>query len=160
MKKLLGIIVLGLLLSGNAYADADNNLRGIKEFQLLVDHNGCNKDNFSKEITTNTKYLISNSKIKLSDIAKETLYLSIFSNSGEESGTPMCASYIKLEVYSFGMVENSVGQERFHTRISYKKSALAWHIGSDHMDRHRDAISRNFDQWIKEFIIDWSEAQN
>ena len=159
MKKAILILIAGLLLSTNAYADADNNLRGIKEFNLLVDHNGCNKDNFSKEITTNTKYLISNSKIKLSDKAKEVLYLNIFSSSGEESGTP-CASYIKLEVYSFGMVENSVGQERLYTRTSYKKNALAWHTGSDYEDKHRDAISRNFDQWIKEFIIDWSEAQN
>ena len=74
INKLFGIIFVGLLLSCVVYADEDNNLKGIKEFKLLVDHNGCNKDNYSKEMLTNAKYLISNSKIKLSDKANETLY--------------------------------------------------------------------------------------
>ena len=50
INKLFGIIFVGLLLSCVVYADEDNN--------------GCNKDNYSKEMVTNAKYLISNSKIK------------------------------------------------------------------------------------------------
>ena len=87
INKLFGIIFAGLLLSFVFYTDEDNN--------------GCNKDNYSKEIVTNAKYLISNSKIKLSDKVNETLYLNIFTSSGEETGTPICASHLKLEVYSY-----------------------------------------------------------
>ena len=145
INKLFGIIFVGLLLSCVVYADEDNNLKGIKEFKLLVDHNGCNKDNYSKEMLTNAKYLISNSKIKLSDNANETLYLNIFTSSGEETSTPICASHLKLKVYSYGYVENSVGQKRFSTRLSYNKSAIAWHTGSTYEDRHRDSTTQQFD---------------
>ena len=160
MKKLLGIIVVGLLLSGNAYADSDNNLKGIKEFKLLVDHNGCNKQNFENELTTNAKYLISNSKIKLTDSAPETLLLSVFSGDGVESDSEICTSYLKLEVYSLGMVKNSVGYERLAVRVSYKLGAIAWNTGSGYETTHRDRVIRNFDQFIKRFIVDWNEAQN
>ena len=34
MKKLLGIVVLGLLLSGNAYADTWQGLKDINKFNL------------------------------------------------------------------------------------------------------------------------------
>ena len=82
ISKLFGILFVGLLLNCAVYADED--------------HNGCNKDNYSKEMLTNAKYLISNSKIKLSDKANETLYLNIFTSSGEETGTPICTSHLKL----------------------------------------------------------------
>ena len=40
ISKLFGILFVGLLLNCAVYADED--------------HNGCNKDNYSKEMVTNT----------------------------------------------------------------------------------------------------------
>jgi hypothetical protein len=159
MKILLGIVCLSLLLSGNAYSDENNNLRGIKKFNLIVDHAGeCKDENYGKELITNVKHLINNSKIKLSETAKEFLKLSIHTSS-DNNKKKLCVSMINLEIYSFGMVENSVGEQRFHTRVSYKKEALVWDAGFNHHNKHRDRIIRYYDQWIKELILDWSNAQ-
>ncbi len=160
MKKLLGIVVLGLLLITNVSANDDNNLVGIKKFALVADHNeACDGINYTEELLTNAKYLISNSKIKLDNLAQEFLFLKVFTTAGKND-TPLCTSYLELEVYSHGMVENSAGESRLHKRTSYSKSALAYHIGDGYGSNHRDAIIRNFDQWIKQFIIDWNNAQN
>ena len=159
MKKLLGIVVLGLLLSSNAYSESNNNLKGVKEFDLEVSHNGCNDQNFEKELTTNAKYLISNSKIKLSDAAPEMLLLKVLTADGVKQGTNICTSYMKLQVRSYGMVSNSAGYEWYHSKESYRKSGLAWNTGPDYVSRHRDNIIRNFDRYVKEFIIDWNDAQ-
>ena len=52
MKKLLGILVLSLLLSNNAYAlSINNNFERIKEFNLKVIHDGkCQGESYQKEI--------------------------------------------------------------------------------------------------------------
>ena len=65
MKKLLGIIVLGLLLGGNAYAF--NKLKGIYEVDLLVETYGNVEEcSIEKEsIVTAVKYILQNSKIKI-----------------------------------------------------------------------------------------------
>jgi len=159
MKKLLGIVVLGLLLSGNAYANEDNNLRLLKEFNLGVDHFGqCDGENYVKELTTNAKYLFSNSKIKISKKAKE--YISIFVHTlDNEAKSDTCVSKLSLQVYSYGMIENSAGVEWFHSRIAYEKDGLAWNAGNNFKKNHREAIMRAFDQIIKQLIIDWNEAQ-
>ena len=159
MRKLLSFLFLSMIWSNVSFAFALHNLHGIEEFELSVFHeNSCGDMDFSEELSINAKYLIGNSKIKLLEATPEILELSIFTSEGKD--TALCASYIKIRVFSYGVVSNSVGNEYFHERVSYEKTALAWHFGgTDHVDKHRDAIMRRFDQWIKEFIIEWNESQ-
>ena len=153
-------MVLSLLLNLNANASENNNLKLIKEFHLVVDHEGqCGGENYKDELTTNAKYLFSNSKIKLKEFADEYLSLNVFTLEDDAAAGGICVSDIILQVFSYGVIENSAGVGWFHKRMAYEKSAMAWHSGSTYKSRHRDAIIRAFDQYIKQLIIDWNTAQ-
>ena len=160
MKKLLSIVVLSLMLGLNANASENNNLKLIKEFHLVVDHEGqCGGENYKDELTTNAKYLFSNSKIKIKEFADEYISLSVFTLEDDTAAGGICVSDLSFQVFSFGVIENSAGVGWFHERMSYEKSAIAWHSGSTYKLRHRDAIIRAFDQYIKQLIVDWNTAQ-
>tara|TARA_B100000767_G_C19627723_1_gene476877 strand:+ start:392 stop:859 length:468 start_codon:yes stop_codon:yes gene_type:complete len=155
MKKLLVIIVLGILFSGNAYA----NLNGVKEFYLEVRHGGekidkCNKENFNSEIEINTKYFLGNSKIILSKtMNSEFLKLHVFTNKVE--GT--CASTIKLITYSVGYIKNFSGHKFVGEKISYNKEKL---VISNKSSEHKNDVLSTIDLMLKKFVIDWNELNN
>ena len=152
MKKLLGIVVLGLLLSGNAYASS--NLKGIKEFKLSVSHDGeCNGENFTKDLETSVKYILGNSKIKLtSEARKEQLEVYILT----ASGTDLCASVLEVNSYYFDSVKNSSGRLYFGRIPSYNSLSLK---ASSPARDHREAVINKVEGMIKKFIVEWLEAQ-
>ena len=151
MKKLLGIIVLGLLLSGNAYASS--NLKGIKEFKLTVLHEGeCNGENFTKDLETSAKYILGNSKIKLtSESRKEQLEVYILTASNDD----LCASVLEVNSYYFNTVMNSSGNSFFGEIPSYSNLGLR----SSNPANHKDKIINKAEAMIKKFIVEWLEAQ-
>ena len=60
------ILALILSLMYFSHSFAWDNLKGIKDFKLDVDHQGdCEGKKFDKEISTSIKYLLANSKINL-----------------------------------------------------------------------------------------------
>ena len=64
MKKFLSIIFVSLLLSGSANA----TMNEIKKIGLLVEYLSDRSCNVTQEsIETTTKYILSNSRLKLSD---------------------------------------------------------------------------------------------
>ena len=156
MKKLLGIVVLGLLWCNISEASSINsNLKGIKEFKLKVIHQGkCHGESYQKELNTTAKYIIGNSKIKLSEKASE--YLSIYVLTVSAQGGRICASSLEIESYSFGMNENSMGSIKFGTVTSYRTTGLMYH---NQKNEHKRQVLDNLDTSLKEFVVKWMEAQ-
>ena len=160
MKKLFLTILFTLVLSGGASAE-NNNLKGLEQFDIFVAHTGndCQGENYKDEILTNAKYLLNNSNVKIVPTAAETIVLKVFTSTDTRLSIT-CTSTLTMKVLGYGYIKNSAGYEWFHEKVFYEQQALTWHSGPDHASRHRQAIIRNFDQWIKKFIIDLSEAQN
>ena len=82
-------------------------------------------ENYQKELNTTAKYIIGNSKIKLSEKASE--YLDIYVLTVSSPGGNICASNVEIESYSFGMSENSMGSIKFGTVTSYRTTGLMYH---------------------------------
>ena len=152
MKKLLGIMVLGLLLSGNVYAE--NNLKGIKNFKLVVKHQGeCSGSKYIKDVEIAMKYLLANSKIILVDKDEsEYLDVSIFTISGPE----LCASTIELSSYIWGLGYNSAGNKGIVSIKSYSKTGLMY---SGNSSEHKSILIDWVESKTKGFVVDWVEAQ-
>jgi len=96
MKKLLSIMVLGLLLSGNANA----TMKGIFEVELMVE----NLSNYAKEcsvtkqkIETAVKYILQNSKIKIKDSYSAVLYVKV----GVIKAGDVCTANLDISVFSY-----------------------------------------------------------
>ena len=153
MKKLLGILVLALLLFNTSLAD-DINLKGIKEFKLLVRHDGdCNGEKFVNDINTSAKYILGNSKIKLTEEAsKEYLYIYIQTVSDSN----FCASYLKVETFRFGFKKNSAGNEGFGPITSYKHQHVSVAMPASN---HKKTVIGKFESMIKKFVVEWMDAQ-
>jgi len=156
MKKLLGILVLGLLLSSNAYASSiNNNFERIKEFNLTVIHDGkCQGESYQNELNTTAKYIIGNSKIKLSEKASE--YLSIYVLTVSAQGGRICASSLEIESYSFGMNENSMGKLEYGKVTSYRTTGVMYH---NQKNDHKRQVLDELDTGLKEFVVKWMEDQ-
>ena len=144
---------MGLLLFNTSLAD-DNNLKGIKEFKLFVRHEGdCNGENFVKDINTSAKYILGNSKIKLTEEAsKEYLYIYIKTVSNSN----LCASYLEVETFRFGNIKNSAGNQGFGPITSYKNSHIR---ASMPASNHKKAVIDKFESMIKKFVVEWMDSQ-
>ena len=153
MKKLLATLVISLVWCSVGYAE-EINLKGIKEFKLLVRHDGdCNGENFVNDINTSAKYILGNSKIKLTEEAsKEWLYIYIKTVSDSN----ICSSYLKVETFRFGFKKNSAGNEGFGPIISYKDTHV---MISMLASNHKKAVIDKFESMIKKFVVEWMDSQ-
>ena len=99
MRKILSILVVSLLLSGNAYAF--NKLKGIYEVDLLVETYGnveeCSIE--KKSIVTAVKYILQNSKIKIKqdDAYVPMLYVAV----GVIKSGSVCTGDMGIRVQAF-----------------------------------------------------------
>ena len=156
MKKLLGILVLSLLWCNISEASSINyNFKGIKEFKLKVTHDGkCQGESYKKELNTTAKYIIGNSKIKLSEKASE--YLDIYVLTVSSPGGRICASGVEIESYSVGKIKNSSGNTAYGKITSYQRKGVMYH---DQKDEHKRQVLNQLDSHLKEFVVEWMEAQ-
>ena len=153
MKNFFVIIVLGILFSGNAYAE----LNGVKEFYLEVRHSGtkmrCTGPSYNSEIEINAKYLLSSTNIKLSKTMKsEFLKIYVFTNGNEKKR--LCASTIKLSTYSVGYIKNFSGHKFVGEKVSYNKEKL---VISNKRSEHKDEVIKTIDLMLKKFVVDWND---
>ena len=65
MKKLLGIVVLGLLFCSNVYGKNNPGLKGLDGFRLDIVYEGEFCGINKQKIETAVKYILANSKIKI-----------------------------------------------------------------------------------------------
>ena len=153
MKKLLGIVVLGLLLSGNAYS---KNLHGTNDFSLVVRHSGeCGGQNYINDLKTSAKYILGNTKININDAYSfdaEQLSINILT----AASTTICASHIEIETYHNDSIQNSAGYRYFGRHISYNRSAVQL---SGPPSEHKKHILDQVELMLKDFVVEWMEAQ-
>ena len=124
MKKLLGILVLGLLLSSKVLAIgiSIDGLKGLKEFVLIVENFSTETKKIcgitSKDIERSVKYILSNSKIKLTTKSgAEKIYVQVTMLPTED----YCVGYIAFMTYGDRQEQkNSSGNTFFSTPRSYE----------------------------------------
>tara|TARA_B100000787_G_scaffold35128_1_gene24425 strand:+ start:979 stop:1446 length:468 start_codon:yes stop_codon:yes gene_type:complete len=155
MKKFLVIIFLGILFSGNAYAQ----LNGVKELYLEIRHSqqkpSCNNEqNYNSDIEINTKYILSNSKVIISKtMNSEFLKINVLT---KEIGIT-CASSIKLSTYSVGYIKNFSGHRFVGERVSYFNEKI---VISKKKPEHKDDVLSVIDLMVKKFVVDLNEIDN
>ena len=150
MKKILSIIMLIFVFSGNVNAE----LNDVKEFALTVEHygNDCSGEKFDREIEISAKYIIGNSKIKLTKKRNGEI-LSIYVLTG--ANNDLCASIVQLETYSFGIISNSSGYEFFTPKRSYFNQRITANSPSYN---HKKEVIAAAELMLKEFVIKWNES--
>ena len=147
------ILALILSLMYFSHSFAWDNLKGIKDFKLVVDHQGdCEGKKFDKEISTSIKYLLANSKINLVDeIGGEYLSAYILTISNDR----VCSSSLQLNTYRFDLAENSAGHQGFYQVESFGKEGIVFASPSE----HKQQVINWFEAKTKSFVVDWSNAQ-
>ena len=142
MKKLLAIIVLGLLWSGNAFAE----LKGIVEMKLLIDLSdkakicGVKKE----KLETSVRYILSNSKIKIVE-GSTPIILYINSNIGENNN--ICYANTVIRVQKYMKDPGSINPGRF---IYYVTGEIAsGGKGADFGDPYINSV----EQQLKKLVV-------
>ena len=146
MKKLLAIIVLGLLWNSTSFAF--NGLKGINQFELIVQsQEKCGVTKFN--IENSAKYILSNSKIKIDKQSPDILFIDIMILK-----TPYgCFSFQKAQVFTWRATKNSSGNEVLVPLMLWETAS----VRKDNPDTFaRNAIGLTESQ-IKQFIVAWSE---
>ena len=148
MKKILGIVVLGLLLSGNAYAAGVNGLKGLKDFDLEVRIN--EECGVTTELIKNSiKYILSSSKIKLKELSASVLFLDAVVMD-DPTG---CSGHYSLSVHEWHSTENSANELVLAVLLLWDDSST--------LKGAPDGFSRRFitsiENATKKFVVDWSE---
>ena len=152
VKKIILILSLSFLCINSSFAW--NNLKGIEDFKLNIEHQGdCEGIKFDQEVNTSIKYLIANSKINLVEKNKPGEYLTAtILTVGSDL---VCASYVKLSSYSFGYANNSAGKEDFYLLESFSGASILKASPS----RHKQQVINWFEAETKSFVVEWMEAQ-
>ena len=150
MKKILStILVLGLLLSGNANA----TMNEIKKIGLLVEYLSDRSCNVTQEnIETTTKYILSNSRLKLSgdNLYEPYLYIQpiIMEGKNEDVCTGALVIFLKK---SHNLKDGSYNSGDF---IYYYNNTVVLKSGKDRFKGH---FIEALEEEIKKFVVKWSE---
>ena len=146
-------LVLILSLMYFSYSFAFDNLKGLKDFKLVVDHQGdCEDKKFDIEISTSIKYLLANSKINLVDErGVEYLEASILTIGDNR----VCSSHLQLNSYRYDFAENSAGHQGLYQVESFNKEGVVLASPSE----HKEQVIKWFEAKTKSFVVEWSDAQ-
>ena len=149
MKKFLSIIVVSFFFSVNAYA----TMNEIKKIGLLVEYLSDRSCNVTKEsIETTTKYIISNSRLKLSDdiLYEPFLYIQPIVMEGKNEDVCTGALVIFLKK-SHNLKDGSYNRGDF---IYYYNNTVILKSGKDRFKGH---FIEALEEEIKKFVVEWSE---
>ena len=148
IKKLLGIIVVSLLLGGNAFA----SMNKIEKIGLLVEYLSDRPCNVNREsIETTTKYILSNSKLKITgDYNDPYLYIQpiIIESKSEDMCFGALAVYLKK---SYTLKDGSYNDGDF---VYYYNGTLILKSGKD---KFKSYFTEALEEEIKKFVVEWSE---
>ena len=159
MKRFLMILVLGLLLSSKVLATvgiSTHGLKGLKEFNLIVENFSTEAKKIcgitSKDIERSVKYILSNSKIKLTTKSgTEKIYVQVTMLPAED----YCVGYIAFMTYGDQQEQkNSSGNTFFSTPRSYE--ARGGVFGSS-PNQFKNYLLGIIEDVTKEFVIEWNE---
>ena len=148
MKKILStILVLGLLLSGNA--NAFNKLKGIYEVDLLVETYGNVEEcSIEKEsIVTTVKYILQNSKIKIKkdDAYVPMLYVAV---GVIETGS-VCTGDMDIRVQVFP-AKDPLGFSNGGSFVYYRDGALT---SGGTLSEFAKGVDDGIEAMMKELVV-------
>ena len=146
IKKILSIIFVSLVVSGNAFA----TMNEVKKIRLLVEYlsdRPCNVTRESVEITT--KYILSNSKLKITEDYNDP-YLYIQPIILE--GTTVCFGALAIFLKKSHMLKD--GSYNSGDFIYYYNNTAILKSGKD---RFKGYFTESLEEEIKKFVVEWSE---
>ena len=156
MKKLLGIVALVLLLSGNGYSKT-SNLKDINTFQFSVNEfDKCDVD--TEDLKTSAKYIAANSDINLIDFTtswNEILQVTLMIQQAVGVDPEICIGYLKIEAGRFVIAPNTKGFGGPAPAVYYDKAEM---FGSD-TDRFKNKVINNFERMMKDFVIELKDSR-
>ena len=149
IKKILSIIFVSLLVSGNAFA----TMNEVKKIRLLVEYlndRPCNVTRESVEITT--KYILSNSRLKLSGDSYFDPYLYIQPIVMEGKNEDVCTGALSIFLKKSHMLKD--GSYNRGDFIYYYNNTVVLKSGKDRFKGH---FIEALEEEIKKFVVEWSE---
>ena len=148
MKK-LSIIVVSLFLSVNAYA----SMNEIKKIGFLVEYLSDRSCNVTQEsIETTTKYILSNSRLKLSGGSYFDPYLYIQPIIMEGKNEDVCTGALVIFLKkSHSLKDGSYNRGDF---IYYYNNAVILKSGKSRFKGHFIEV---LEEELKKFVVEWSE---
>ena len=151
IKKLLGIVVLGLLFLKplNSKASEFNGLDGIQSFNLVVGVSSEECEVTSEKIENSIKYILSPTQIKLDKSSPTVLYLET---------TIMYDPVGCFARYGLTAFEWQAGNNSANRKII--SPVLLWETGSSLKgapDRFSKRLINSIENATKSFVVDWSE---
>ena len=166
MKKLLGILVLGLLWCNAVLALDFPGLKNTKRFHILVNdvsELGQQKCKIKKEeIEETIKNLItSHSKIEIVDLLslpdEEWSKVEIIGITPTITGNAQfCIADIKFWTFSMGKIKNSADTEFFGTKLSYYGGGG---MAVDNINSFKKTFFLQLEKLTKSFLNQW-EVEN
>jgi len=149
MKKFLSIIVVSFFFSVNAYA----TMNEIKKIGLLVEYLSDRSCNVTEEsIETTTKYILSNSRLKLSGDSLYDPYLYIQPIVMEGKNENVCTGALAIFLKKSHMLKD--GSYNRGDFIYYYNNTVILKSGKDRFKGH---FIEALEEEIKKFVVEWSE---
>ena len=149
IKKILSIIFVSLLVSGNAFA----TMNEVKKIGLLVEYLSDRSCNVSEEsIETTTRYILSNSRLKLSDDILYEPYLYIQPIVMEGKNENVCTGALAIFLKKSHMLKD--GSYNMGDFIYYYNNTVVLKSGKDRFKGH---FIEALEEEIKKFVVEWSE---
>ena len=149
IKKILSIIFVSLLVSGNAFA----TMNEVKKIGLLVEYLSDRSCNVTQEsIETTTKYILSNSRLKLSGDSYYDPYLYIQPIVMEGKNENVCTGALAIFLKKSHMLKD--GSYNRGDFIYYYNNTVVLKSGKDRFKGH---FIEALEEEIKKFVVEWSE---
>ena len=149
IKKILSIIFVSLLVSGNAFA----TMNEVKKIRLLVEYLNDRPCNVTREsIETTTKYILSNSRLKLSGDSYYDPYLYIQPIVMEGKNEDVCTGALVIFLKkSHNLKDGSYNRGDF---IYYYNNAV---VLTSSKNSFKGYFIESLEEEIKKFVVEWSE---
>ena len=151
MKKLLAIVVLGLLWFN--YSNANPSLKGIDNISIIVENlsSSAKKCGLTRnQVITSAKYILQNSKIDVVPTSKPSFTLYINPNVSYHS-SGYCYSNVRIQVY-----DSIFYKGRSADAVYFASMMMSGGSGSTYGTNIISVIER----MLKELVVKWSEANN
>ena len=146
------ITVLFLIFSHQSWTKAEDGLKNLKEFELIIETTnscGVTNSNIEREI----RYLLSNTPIVFKkDISIEAMYVR---PTILEFKDFRCSGYAAFEIWGGGYMKNSAGVEYFGKQLIYNKGFI---YSSAHEDFRKNFLDQVIGALIKDFIVAWKSV--
>ena len=149
IKRILGIIVVSILLSGNAFT----SMNKIEKIGLLDEYLSDRPCNVNREsIETTTKYILSNSRLKLSGDSYFDPYLYIQPIVMEGKNENVCTGALAIFLKKSHMLKD--GSYNRGDFIYYYNNTVVLKSGKDRFKGH---FIEALEEEIKKLAVEWSE---